>query len=116
MSSLKMRELLFKNLTSADRKRRIISSCEVVDRQGMHTTIRRHFVCKVIEIKDGFVEKPLPQIYVCRICNHAQQQERYFCRMKAGLYVRSNERLFLVLFGHSLKIDLRPVTEVKKVI
>ena len=78
----------------------------------MRTTIRRHFICKMIEIKGALKDKPLPQVYVRRMCDHAKQQESYFCRMKASLYAKSKGKLFLVLFGHSLKIDSRSIVTI----
>ncbi len=101
----KMHDLIFKNQTSNDRTRRAISSCETVERQGMRTVIRRHFIYKAIEIKDNFRARPLSQIYIRRDCNSVKHQERFFCRIKASLYAKCNGRLFLILFGHSLKID-----------
>jgi hypothetical protein len=79
----------------------------------MCTTIRRHFVCQAIEIKDTFGEKPLPLVRIRRICNHIHRQESLFCRMKASLYAKSNGRLFLILFGHSFKIESRPVISIQ---
>ena len=108
----KMRDLVFKNLISSDRSKRMISSCETVDKQGMRTIIRRHFVCKVIDIDDHFLEKPLPQIFIRRICKPIRQQKSLFCRMKGSLYASSKGRLFLILFGHSFRIDLRPKSQV----
>ena len=92
----------------------MVSSYETREKQGVRTTIRRHFVCKLIEIKNVPQQRPLPQVFVCRTCNHSKQQESFLCRMKASLYAKSNGKLFLILFGHSLKIDLKPVIPVFK--
>ena len=105
-----MRDLIHKNITSTNRKKRVISSYETREYQGVHTTIRRRFICKVIEIENTPKNRTSPQVYVCRNCNHNQQRESFLCRMKASLYAKSNGKLFLVLFGHSLRIDLRPAT------
>ena len=74
----------------------------------MRTVIRRRFICKLIEIKTELKEKRLPEFYIYRVCNHVQLQESFSYRMKASLYLKDKGRLFLVLFGHSLKIDSRP--------
>jgi len=79
----------------------------------MLTTIRRHFVCKIIEIKGDVRQKPVSQIYVRRNCNHTQKQKSLFCRIKGSLFAESNGRLFLILFGHSFKVDLRPKFELR---
>jgi len=36
-----MRSLLYKNLTSADRSRRVIASSETTDKEGVHSVVRR---------------------------------------------------------------------------
>jgi len=101
-----MRDLLFKNLTSNDKKRKILASSEIIDKQGVRSIIRRHFVCLVKEIKDNQIEKPLPYLYVLNERNNREQKEKFFCRIKGSLYAISDGRLFLILFMHSLKIIL----------
>jgi hypothetical protein len=101
-----MRDLLFKNLTSSDKRRKIITSSEVTEKQGVRTEIHRHFVSIVKEVKDKQLEKPLSYIYVLRARNNKEQKERFFCRIKGSMYLVNNGKLFLVLFMHSLKISL----------
>ncbi|MDD2688530.1 MAG: hypothetical protein PHT41_00015 [Candidatus Omnitrophica bacterium] len=101
-----MRDLLFKNLTSSDRKKRIISSSEIVDKQGTRSIVHRHFACIVKEIQGEALEKPSPYLYVLKEHNTKKQKEKFFCRMKGSIYAVANGRLFLILFMHSLKIYL----------
>lgn len=106
-----MRDLLFKNLTSNDKRRRKIVSSEIVDKQGMRSIIRRHFACVVKEVKGAHIEKPLPYLYVLKEHNNIEQKEKFFCRIKGSVYAVSNGKLFLILFMHSLKIDLTKTAE-----
>lgn len=101
-----MRDLLFKNLTSDDKKRKIIVSSEIFDNQGVRTIIRRHFICVVKEIKNNMVQKPLPSLYVLKEHNSKEQREGFFCRIKGSIYAINNGRLLLILYMHSLKIIL----------
>ncbi len=102
-----MRDLLFKNLTSNDRRRKIIVSSEVVDKQGVCSTIHRHFICMVKEIKQGEnIEKPAPYLYVVKSRNTREQRERFFCKIKGSICAVNKGKLFLIVFMHSLKIDL----------
>ena len=87
----------------------MISSCEIAEAKGIRTTTNKRFVYKVIELKNNLSKKPIPQIFIRRTSNTTRQQERFFCRLKASLYAQSNGRLFLVLFGYSFIIDLRPI-------
>jgi hypothetical protein len=103
-----MRDLLFKHLTSTDRKKKVIASSEIADREGVRTIIRRHFVCLAREVKDACAPRPLPYLYVLKAHNGKQHQERFFCRMKGSIYCMANGKIYLVLFMHSLKVELIP--------
>lgn len=106
-----MRNLVFKNLTSREKKRRILSTYETVENKGVLTRIKRNFV---YIIKDAGNNKktdlPLPQINVLKIKNSRTRCEKFFCRIKGGLYVANNDKLFFVNFSHSLAINLTPAT------
>lgn len=101
-----MRDLLFKNLTSVHKKRRIIASSEVVDKGGIRSIIQRHFICMVREVKDNQFPRPRPSVYVLKEHNNRQQIERFSCRFKSSLFAVNNSRIFLITFMHSLKITL----------
>ena len=110
-----MRDLLFKNLTSQDKRKRVIATSEITDKAGVRSIIRRHFVCLVKEMRDNKMEKPLPCVYVLRERNNKEQMEKFFCRIKGSVYVINNGRLFLIFYMHALKITLKamPMCAVK---
>ena len=101
-----MRDLLFKNLTSEDRRRKIIASSEIVNREGVRSVINRHFICMVREIEDSNIERPQPYVHVVKEHNSREQTEKFFCKIKGSVCAVNNGRLFLILFMHSLKISL----------
>ncbi|HTZ11041.1 MAG TPA: hypothetical protein VMD04_01500 [Candidatus Margulisiibacteriota bacterium] len=102
-----MRDLLFKNLTSEDKKRKIISSSEVFDKEGVRSTIHRHFACMVKEVAAENIDKPLPYLYVLKMRNGKEHREEFYCRVKGSVYALNKGKLFLVFFMHSLKIKLQ---------
>ncbi len=106
-----MRDLVFKNLTSNDRKRRVVVCSEVMDKGGVRSIVRRHFVCIVREVKDAQAEKPAPYLHIVREKNSLEQREQFFCRLKGSIIAVSNERLFLITFVHSLKICLSAIPQ-----
>jgi len=106
-----MRDLLFKNLTSQDRKRKIIASSEIVDKQGVRSIIHRHFICIVKEIKGDQIKRPLPYLYVLKEHNTKEQREKFFCRLKGSIYAVNDGRLFVIFFMHSLKIHLTAIPQ-----
>ena len=101
-----MRDLLFKNLTSESKKRKIIASSEVFDKQGAHTVINRHFICLVKAVKDGESPRLSPYVYVVKEHKTKEQTERFFCKIKGSLATVINEKPFLIFFMHTLKIKI----------
>jgi hypothetical protein len=107
-----MRDLLFRNLTSEDKKRKIISSSEVVDREGVRSTIHRHFACMVKEVTGAKVDKPLPYLYILKVRDEKERRDQFYCRVKGSVYALNNGKLFLVVFMHSLKVKLQDTHQV----
>lgn len=103
-----MRSLLYKNLTSTDKKRRIISASEIADREGVRSIVHRHFIYIVKEAKSDKLksQRPLPYLYILKERNRKEQREKFFCRIKGRAYVLRDGRPYLILFMHSLKITL----------
>jgi len=101
-----MRDLLFKNLTSADKKRKIISSSEIVDRQGVRSIIRRHFVCIVKEVKKPDTAELHPQLFVIKQRNTKEHTERFFCKIKGTLCAVNKGTLYSIYYLHSLNVNL----------
>ena len=104
-----MRDLLFKDLTSSDRKRRIICSSEIMDKEGVRSIIRRYFVYIVKDITEAYAQKPVPSVYVVKRRDTKERKENFFCRVKAGIIIVKDKRQFLVLYAHSLKIGLAAI-------
>lgn len=101
-----MRDLVFKNMTSNNKGRKVISTLETMEANGVLTRIRRNFVY-IIKNCD-YVQKhhPLPRLYVLKLKNSDKNEEKFLCRVKGGLYTVNNNKLFFVLFSHSLNINL----------
>lgn len=107
-----MRDMLIKNLTSIEKKRRIIASSEVFEEEGFLNIIHRHFICLIKEAKSA---TPLDQptyMYILRQRNTREQTEKFIFRVKGSVYATCHGRLFLVLFMQSLRIDLFPVPQI----
>ena len=106
-----MRDLLFKNLTSSDKRKRVIVSTEVAEKSGIRTEIFRHFVCLAKEVKeDQKINQPLPYLYLLKERKTKQHRQRFLCRIKGSVYAVSNNRLYLIYFAHSLRINLRALS------
>jgi hypothetical protein len=105
-----MRDLLFKNLTSYDKKRKILTSSEVVDNHGVRSIIRRHFICLVKQVNmDDVARKPQPCLYVLKERQNKEQLERFICRIKGSICASSKDKHYLIYFMHSLQICIQAV-------
>ena len=109
-----MRDILFRHLTSENKRKRVIVTSEVADKQGIHSVIRRHFICIVKEVREeepGAMQKPLPYLYVLKEHDTQRQKEKFLYRIKGSVYAIANKKVFLVLFAHSLKISLNAIAK-----
>ena len=107
-----MRDLLYKNLTSDDKRRKIIASSEISDKEGVRSVINRHFIWLVKEVKDRDIEtKPASSIYVLKEKNTKECKQKYICRIKGSIYAIAGSKIFLIMYMHSLKIHLQDLTQ-----
>lgn len=106
-----MRDLLYKNLTSQDKRRKVIACSEISDKQGVRSIIRRHFIYMVKEINNASPQKPDSYLYVLKARDTKNQTEKFLCRIKGSVFAAHNGKLFLIIFQHSLKITLTSIPE-----
>ncbi|MCU0651700.1 MAG: hypothetical protein MUC39_02005 [Candidatus Omnitrophica bacterium] len=110
-----MRDLVFKNLVSDEKKRRIISTSEINENQGIRSIIRRHFVYIVKELTNDEINKPLPYLYVLKERNNKELREKFFCRIKGSILAENRGKQLLILFMHSLKITFLSAPLLKQI-
>ncbi len=101
-----MRDLLYKNLTSADRSRKVIVSSEITDKEGVHSVVHRHFACIIKTVENAQVAKPEPYLYVLKERNTQEKREHFFCKIKGGILALNQGKLLLITFVHTLNIAL----------
>lgn len=103
-----MRDLVFKNLTSLDGKRRVVASSETMDREGIHSVIHRHFACMVKEVHDGTMNRMPHFLNVIKERDNKEHTEKFFCKIKGNIFAISEGRIFEIVFMHTLRIVLTP--------
>jgi hypothetical protein len=102
-----MRDMMFKNLTSIDKKKRVLWASETINEDGILTKIHKYLIYIVKEVKKEEVcDTDKPEIYVIKCRNTRDKTEKFQIKMKGGIYCISKERCFFVNFCHTLKIDL----------
>lgn len=102
-----MRELLIKNITSKDKKRKLVSCLETKQEDGVNTRILRHFVCLIKEADTDLKYHSTPSLYVVKEQSSQRLQEKFYCRIKGGFYLVDEQgRNVVFLFLHTLKVVL----------
>ena len=101
-----MRNILFKNITSQDRRQRVLASSEFMDQKGIRSCIHRHLVCRIEDMTTADYVLPRPDLYVIRKQDTRFRLEHFYCRIKGQTYLAINEKVYLVAFIHSLRIEL----------
>ncbi|MFA6358195.1 MAG: hypothetical protein WCY09_05985 [Candidatus Omnitrophota bacterium] len=101
-----MRNLLYKNLTSLDRGRKIIASSEIADKEGVHSIVRRHFAYIIKQIESVDAKRPQPYLYVLKEKNSKEKREHFFCKIKGSIVVENKGKLLLISFIHTLRVQL----------
>ncbi len=113
-----MRELVFKNLTSEDKRRRDLYISETLDKNGVKTITRRHSVYiigKRSKVKD---EKELMQhkiqaptnttnrhVFIFKKRKTKLKKDSCICEVVGKFYAVVKNDLYSVAFKHSFEID-----------
>ncbi len=105
-----MREMVFRNLTSGDHRKRVVATSEIADKEGVRSSIRRHFIYIVKEVED-MNSRPQPAVHVLKEHNNRKQLERFFCKIKGSVFAQHNGKLYLIIFAHSLSITLTAIEQ-----
>jgi hypothetical protein len=103
----KMRDMVFKNLTSVDKKKRVLWASETINEDGILTKIHKYLIYIIKEVdKNEAVETEKPQIHIMKCRDNIEKTEKFQIKMKGGIYCFAKEKCFFVNFCHTLKIDL----------
>lgn len=101
-----MRDLLFKNLTSQEKHKRRLSMTETVNQNGILARTNRHAVYSLDEVASADQKIESPILNVIRFHDSKTKTDKIFCKMKGKIYAFFNEKVYLVSFVHTLRIEL----------
>lgn len=107
-----MRDLLFKNITSENKRQRILYSSELLEQNGLRTVVHRHLVCRVFDTaknNEALDILPPPDLYIVKKRDTKFKIEAFYCRIKGGIYFSVKNKIYLASFIHSLRIQLKTV-------
>lgn len=105
-----MRNVLFKNITSENKRQRLLCSSEYIEQEGVRTVVNRHLICRIFDVAKA--EKVLcsPTLYVFKKRDTKANTEAFYCRIKGMMYLAAKNKLYLVSFVHSLRIQLKAIS------
>ena len=107
-----MRDMVFKNMTSQDRRKRVLWASEIINEDGILTKIHKYLIYIAKEVrKDDVHQLPKPDIFVVKSRDTHEKTEKFHIKMKGNIYCVAKNRYFLISFCHTLKIDLSKATE-----
>ncbi len=114
-----MRELLFKNITSGDKKRKDLYVSEVVDRNGITTKTQRHSTyiigtCnrfKTPEELEEWKKSVNPNackrhVFIIKKRDTKLNKDIFVCDVVGRCYALSGCDIYSIAFKHSFEIDL----------
>jgi len=120
-----MREILFRNMTSEDFKKRYLKIIENLSKNGLSThTERRCFyyvksaidikcvndLDRLEELKDGQQNNRKRNFHIMRIKDIHTGFEKLICKVCGNIYVIIGNRMYCIGFMHSFKIDFEAQT------
>lgn len=104
-----MRDLVFKNLTSKDKSRKVVCAREKISEDGITTRIKKHLIYAIREAANNeTAQKIAPELFIIKEKDSKGKRESFFIKMKGAMYANCNKKLLHIDFLHSLRIDLTP--------
>ena len=102
-----MRNLVLRNMTSLEKRRRILSSQEISERDGIRTFIRRNFIFQATETDIQEESPDRTKVYILKYHNSDEQKDKFLFRLKGSIYAVSNDKVYLITYIHSFKLELK---------
>ncbi|MBU4149809.1 MAG: hypothetical protein KKB52_05655 [Candidatus Omnitrophica bacterium] len=112
-----MRELVFKNLTSLDKKRRDLLISETVEKNGIRTITKRHSVYIIGDHKKVYNDEDLVpvnllhsnynkrHVFIHKKKNTKLGKDSFICDVVGKFQAVVNDEIFSIVFKHTFEVD-----------
>lgn len=113
-----MRELMFKNLTSEDRRKKDLYITETVESNGIKTIVRRHSVYiindrnklknpkELLKYKDNAsMNCTKRHVFIFKKQDTKHKKESFVCDVVGKFYAVVKSDIYSIAFKHSFEID-----------
>lgn len=123
-----MRELIFKNLTVPNSKKRNISMEEIVHKNGLVSSTKKqstYFLKEIHRVKskeeltewiDKRKKDPISNkkfFHILREYSDRDHEDKLMCKMRGSFYIISGSDVLNIVFVHTIKISINKNAEVK---
>ena len=103
-----MREILYKNLTSIKKRRRVIFVSERSENKDYKTQTSKTFVYFVKRELQKNIQTTQPIFYITKFFNSYTQEEKFILRVKGTFFVIRPQGFQEITFCHSMRIHIWP--------
>ena len=116
-----MRELLFKNLTSEDKRRKDLFISETVENNGVKTVTQRHSIYIINDHNKFNNQKELIQwqnkaplnnnnrhIFIFKKRDTRSKKDSFICDVVGRFYAVLKNDVYSIAFKHSFEVDFSP--------
>ncbi|MFC1624134.1 hypothetical protein ACFL28_02275 [Candidatus Omnitrophota bacterium] len=113
-----MRELVFKNLISEDKRRRDLIISEIIEENGIKTVTERHTVYIIRDHKrfdntkdlvewqkDCPVNRDRRHVFIFKKRDTKLQKDSFVCDVVGKFYAVVNKEVYSIAFKHSFEMD-----------
>ena len=123
-----MREMIFKNLTTASSRKKDISVEEIVRKNGLVSSTKKrstyfvreaHKVKSKEELSEWITKRKLDPtsnkkfFHILRECSTKDNRDKLLCKMRGAFYIISGQNVYNIVFVHTIKIKLNKPAGVK---
>jgi hypothetical protein len=112
-----MREFLFKNITSGDKKRKDLFVSETVERNGIKTITKRHSIYiidnlnkfnnieELSEWKKNIDLNNKKHVFVVKRHDTKEKKDTFICDVVGKFYAVTDCSVYTITFKHSFEVD-----------
>ncbi|MBU2541907.1 MAG: hypothetical protein KJ593_08420 [Candidatus Omnitrophica bacterium] len=105
-----MKEVLLKNISSIDKRRKLFSSCVINQGKDYITTTRRKYIYLVKKIKHSYKKNFQTHVFINKQRDSRKHMQKFNCLLKGAFYACGTDCFYLIRYAHSLEVERKILT------
>ena len=102
-----MKHVIYKNRTSQQHHRKLVSINEFNQDNELKTHIRKSFLYRIVSIVDNDTNDYAPEVYIQKHIDTKNKTEEFCFRVRGSFVTMGAKGLVRVEFSHRLKINVK---------